>query len=514
MPRGETAARSAGPKARDTTARVSKADDSTAIVWFRNDLRISDHRPLTEAAREATHVLAVFVLDRRAGGAWAVGGAALWWLHHSLAALSEAIGRAGGTLVLREGDAATIIPELADQAGATSVHCGRSHEPSLRELDQRVEHALQKRSVAFRSHRVSTLFDLDAIRTQSGKIYGVFTPFARTCRGLPDPAAPLPPVAGLNAPKGSFASDRLEDWHLLPTRPDWAGGLRDTWTPGEIGAHDRMKRFLADHLAEYGDNRNIPGNEDGTSMLSPHLRWGELSPVQVWHAARAANEAARGNRSKAGTRSGFETFQNEILWHEFAAYLLHNNPAMPDEPLRAAYGRLRWRRDPRGLRAWQRGLTGVPIVDAGMRQLWHVGWMHNRVRMITASLLTKHLLVSWREGEAWFWDTLVDGDLATNSASWQWVAGTGTDSQPFFRIFNPVTQGRKFDPDGTYVRRWVPELARLSSRWLHAPWEAPAAELERAGIRLGHDYPKPVISLEEGRDRALSAFRNEVRAAS
>ncbi len=505
MPRGETAARTAKP-----------ADDTTAIVWFRNDLRLADHRPLTEAAREAARVLAVFVLDRSAGGAWALGGASLWWLHHSLAALSEAIGRAGGTLVLREGDAATIIPELAGQANAASVHCGRSHEPALRQLDHRVEQALARRSIAFRSHRVSTLFDLDAIRTQAGKIYGVYTPFAHACRGLPDPEPPLPPVARLQAPHGDFASDRLEDWRLLPTRPDWASGLRHAWTPGEAGGHDRMRSFLADHLEEYGNSRNIPGDENGTSMLSPHLRWGELSPVQVWHAAREADDAARTKRPRAGSgaRSGFETFQNEILWHEFAAYLLHNNPAMPDQPLRAAYARLRWRRDPRGLRAWQRGLTGVPIVDAGMRQLWHIGWMHNRVRMITASLLTKHLLVSWQEGEAWFWDTLVDGDLATNSASWQWVAGCGTDSQPFFRIFNPVTQGRKFDPDGTYVRRWVPELAKLSSRWLHAPWEAPAAELERAGVRLGHDYPKPVISLEEGRDRALSAFRNEVRAAS
>ena len=508
MPQGETKmAHKPGAKA------ASGRGDDTALVWFRNDLRLADHRPLTEALQEARHVLCVFVLDRKAGGAWALGGASLWWLHHSLAALAEAIGKAGGKLILREGDAAKIIPALAAEAGAASVHCGRSHEPVLRELDRRVEKALAQHDIAFRSHRVSTLFELDTIRTQTGKVYGVYTPFARTCRGLPDPEPPLPPVKQLHAPDGKFASDRLEDWRLLPTRPDWAGGLRDAWTPGEAGAHARMQRFLADHLDDYGDSRNIPGNEDGTSMLSPHLRWGELSPVQVWHAAREANGQGRARKGSTG-RSGFDTFQGEILWHEFAAYLLHHNPAMPDEPLRPAYNRLRWRHDPRGLQAWQRGQTGVPIVDAGMRQLWHIGWMHNRVRMITASLLTKHLLVSWQEGEAWFWDTLVDGDLATNSASWQWVAGTGTDSQPFFRIFNPVTQGRKFDPDGAYVRRWVPELQRLGDRWLHEPWEAPEAELERAGIRLGDHYPRPVISLTEGRDRALAAFRNEVRAAS
>lgn len=241
-------------------------------------------------------------------------------------------------------------------------------------------------------------------------------------------------------------------------------------------------------------------------MLSPHLHWGELSANQVWHAARDAAARLQGRRA-----GGFETFQGEILWHEFAAYLLRHNPTVPDAPMRDVFSRLPWRDDDNGLRAWQQGRTGIPIVDAGMRQLWQLGWMHNRVRMITASYLTKHMLLPWQLGEAWFWDTLVDADLATNSVSWQWVAGTGTDSQPFFRIFNPVTQGKKFDPDGRYVRQYVPELAALPDRWLHAPWDAPAAILDKAGIRLGQNYPAPIVGLDEGRDRALKAFRDTVR---
>jgi deoxyribodipyrimidine photo-lyase len=303
-------------------------------------------------------------------------------------------------------------------------------------------------------------------------------------------------------------SDALEDGGLPPTRPDWASGLRDLWTPGEAGAAQRLHGFLAEKLDGYGTSRNIPGDPKGTSMLSPHLHWGELSPIQVWHAARAAAEAHTGKRA-----GGFETFQGEILWHEFAAYLLRHNQEMPEKPLRAAFAHLPWRRDAKGRRAWQEGRTGVPIVDAGMRQLWQCGWMHNRVRMITASYLVKHMLVSWQEGEAWFWDTLVDADLATNAASWQWVAGCGTDSQPFFRIFNPVTQGRKFDPDGRYVRHYVPEIARLPDRWLHSPWEAPTSVLKQAKLEMGRDYPKPVVGLDEGRDRAMEVFRTNVRNA-
>ncbi|MGI4959916.1 MAG: cryptochrome/photolyase family protein [Janthinobacterium lividum] len=490
------------------TERHSKGD-RLALLWLRQDLRLADNHALHAALAEADHVLPVFVLDQDAGRQWAPGGASLWWLHHSLASLGSAYAKLGTRLILRRGDASVIIPELARETGAESVQCGTPHEPWLRQLDETVAKALQADGRRFATHRVATLYDLDSIRSKTGTRYGIYTPFANTCRAMPDPQEPLPAPEAVAGPASLPDSDRLEDWHLLPTTPDWAGGLRDTWTPGEASAATRLHEFLDTRLDGYGTSRDIPGDPKGTSMLSPHLHWGELSATQVWYAARDAAAKLKGARA-----GGFERFQGELLWHEFAAYLLRHNPAMPDDPLRPAFARLPWRDDAGGLQAWQRGRTGIPIVDAGMRQLWQLGWMHNRARMITASYLVKHMLVSWQQGEAWFWDALVDADLATNSASWQWVAGTGTDSQPFFRVFNPVTQGRKFDPDGVYVRQYVPELKALPDRWLHEPWAAPDVVLKKAGIVLDRDYPRPIVGLDEGRDRALKAFRNTVQGRS
>ena len=501
------AGRKAGATRPQSKPVQARAGGTLALLWLRQDLRLADHNALVAALAEAERVLPVFVLDEAAGGDWAPGGASRWWLHHSLESLGRAFAERGTSLILRRGDAASIIPALARETGAGSVQCGLAHEPWLRRLDATVAAALEADGRRLVAHRVSTLFDLDAIRSKTGTRYGIYTPFARTCRALPDPEPPLPAPAHIPGPDALPASDRLQDWQLLPTAPDWAGGMRDTWTPGETGAAQHLHDFLDARLDGYGQSRNIPGDPKGTSMLSPHLHWGELSANQVWHAAREA--AARLEGARAG---GFETFQGEILWHEFAAYLLWHNPTVPDVSMRAAFAGLPWRDDADGLRAWSQGRTGIPIVDAGMRQLWQQGWMHNRVRMITASYLTKHMLLPWQQGEAWFWDTLVDADLATNAVSWQWVAGTGTDSQPFFRIFNPVTQGRKFDPDGRYVRQYVPEVAALPDRWLHAPWEAPAAVLDKAGIRLGETYPRPIVGLDEGRDRALAAFRDTVRS--
>ncbi|MEI7714393.1 MAG: FAD-binding domain-containing protein, partial [Rhodospirillales bacterium] len=284
-------------------------------------------------------------------------------------------------------------------------------------------------------------------------------------------------------------SDRLEDWGLLPTRPDWAAGLRATWTPGEAGAHARLDRFLAGALADYPIGRDRP-DRLGTSMLSPHLRFGEISAAAVLH--------------RVGTQH--TTFVKEVLWREFSIHQLWHNPSLPDAPAKPAFAAMPWRDEPAALAAWQRGQTGIPIVDAGMRQLWRTGWMHNRVRMIVASFLIKHLMTDWRRGEEWFWDTLVDADLSANAANWQWVAGSGADAAPYFRIFNPVLQGRKFDPDGAYVRHWVPELTRLDNKYLHAPWEAPDLALVRAGISLGRTYPRPSVDLAFGRARALDAF--------
>lgn len=475
-----------------------KADPRHAqvsIVWFRQDLRLADN-PALRAAAAAGPVLPVYVLDEAAAEDWGMGGAHRWWLHGSLASLGRDLQGLGAGLVLRRGEAAQVIPALAAEVGAAVVHAGSMAEPWARQQEAAVAAALPP-GVALRLHRAATLYELGSVRSKTGGAYGVYTPFANACRAKGAPPRPEPAperLTGAGAP-----SDTLDDWQLLPTHPDWAGGFRKLWQPGEAGAHRRMEQFMAAKLGGYAEGRNTPG-EDLTSMLSPHMHWGELSPAQVWHAAE-------------GVGGTLDVFQSELLWHEFSANVLWHNPRVPDAPLRPEFGRIVWRDDPAGLRAWQRGQTGVPIVDAGMRQLWQCGWMHNRVRMIAGSFLVKHLLISWVEGERWFWDTLVDGDLAVNAASWQWIAGCGIDASPFFRVFNPVTQGEKFDAGGTYVRRWVPELAALPDRWLHAPWTAPPEVLAKAGVALGRDYPKPLVALEEGRDRALSAFRAIRQAA-
>jgi deoxyribodipyrimidine photo-lyase len=477
---------------------------ATALVWFRHDLRLADHAALHAAIAAGCRIVPVFVLDDAAAGQWAPGGASRWWLHHSLAALGRALAARGAPLVLRRGAAADEVPRLAREAGATTVHAGAAAEPWLRRIDRDVAAALDRDGVALHRHRTTMLFNPDRIRTASGGVYGVYTPFSRACLAAGGPPPPLPPPDRIDGAATSPRSDRLDDWGLLPTGPDWAGGLRETWTPGEAGAQARLTDFLDRALACYAADRDRPGI-DGTSMLSPHLHFGELSAPAVWHAATAAAN---------NVGKGLETWLREVLWREFSIYLLWHHPELPDTPLRPEFARMPWRTDRRGLLAWQRGLTGLPIVDAGMRQLWRIGWMHNRVRMVVASFLVKHLLIPWQDGAAWFWDTLVDGDLASNSASWQWVAGSGADAAPYFRVFNPVLQGRKFDPAGDYVRRYVPELARLDAQYIHAPWDAPNDALRAAGVSLGKTYPHPVVDLAAGRSRALAAYATVTGASA
>ncbi len=472
-----------------------------AIIWFRQDLRLHDHPALLAALVGRRAVVAVYVLDDTSPAPWALGGAARWWLHHSLVSLDAALRLRGGALVVRRGAACHVLPALAQEVGATEVHAGQMHEPWARQADAATGDALRAVGATLTLHRTATLFDLDAVRTKTGGIYGVYTPFARTCRSLTVDPPVSPPEHVKSHP---VPSDRLEDWALLPTTPDWSAGFSEIWEVGEDAAQRRLAGFLDRAVHRYDTGRNLPG-QPGTSMVSAHLHWGELSPRQVWATARqAANQ----------TGEGLEVFLGEILWREFAAYLLWHNPHMPEQPLRPAFAALPVRHVAKELHAWQRGQTGVPIVDAGMRQLWHIGWMHNRVRMIAASFLVKHMLMPWQAGEAWFWDTLVDADLASNSASWQWVAGCGIDSQPFFRVFNPVSQGEKFDADGAYVRHWVPELARLPNAALHAPWTAGPDVLRAAGVVLGQTYPRPILDLAQGRDRALAAYRDTVRRAA
>jgi deoxyribodipyrimidine photo-lyase len=468
---------------------------TTTLLWFRQDLRVHD-QPALRAAAACGKVLPVYVLDET--GPWAPGGASRWWLHHSLKSLAADLARRGASLVLRRGDPRQIIPALAREVGAASVHAGFAHEPGWRAHDRHIATSLDTCGARLVLHRCATLIDPDRIRTRTGTVYGMFTPFARAVEEAGEPPDPEPAPRALPSAK-PVSSDRLEDWNLLPTHPDWAGGIRDSWVPGEAAALERLSAFLDHAVSRYGTGRNLP-SEDGTSMLSPHLHFGEISPRTVWHACR-----------QRGGGPDRNSFLRELIWREFSAYLLWHNPTMPEAPLRPAFENLPWRRDTRALRAWQQGRTGIPIVDAGMRQLWQTGWMHNRVRMIAASFLIKHLLLSWQDGEAWFWDTLVDADLASNAASWQWVAGTGIDAQPFFRVFNPVTQGEKFDSSGAYVRRFVPELAALPDRYLHAPWNAPPLVLEQAGLRLGREYPAPLIDLAEGRQRALEVYARTVQ---
>ncbi len=472
---------------------------SPAILWFRNDLRLTDQAALQAAIDTGRPVLPVFILDAEAAGAWAPGGASRWWLHHSLAALQRSLTGCGSGLVLRRGDSATIIAEIVRDSGAQDVFTGGSAEPWARRVDRAAAETLGQLGARLHRMRTSMLFHPDSVRTKSGGAYAVYTPFANACLALGGPKTPQP--APVNIPTPPLpASESLDSWRLLPTRPDWASGLRETWTPGEAGAAERARSFLTHGLDDYATARDRPG-EDGTSMMSPHLHFGEISPVQLWH--QAHRQAGQGR----------ERFIRELLWREFCLHLLWHHPTLPEAPLRPEFAAMPWRDDPPALRAWQRGRTGVPIVDAGMRQLWQTGWMHNRVRMIVASFQVKHLLLPWQQGEAWFWDTLVDADLANNAASWQWVAGCGADAAPYFRIFNPVLQGRKFDANGDYVRRFVPELGKLDRRHIHAPWEAPAAVLAEAGVELGISYPRPIVDLAAGRARALAAYA-EIRAAS
>jgi deoxyribodipyrimidine photo-lyase len=445
------------------------------IVWFRNDLRLSDHPALTAAAEAGAPVLPLYGLDDATPGL-RMGGASRWWLHGSLASLAKA---------------------LLAEAGVSAVHATRGYEPVEPAREADVTRVCAASGAAFRLFGGRLLFEPEAILTGDGKPYRLFTPFRKACLAADAPRTPLavPKKLRFTDTKG----DKLEDLRLLPTRPDWAGGLRDTWKPGETAAKVQFGEFIERHLARYADDRSRL-DLDSTSRLSPHLHFGEISPNQVWHAVTHA--AAQ----EGGKDRGAESYLRELGWREFSYHLLHHFPAMPTAPLRPEFAAFPWRDDPAALSAWQRGETGYPAVDSAMRELWHTGYMPNRARMIVASFLVKHLLIPWQRGAAWFLDTLVDADLANNSASWQWVAGCGIDAAPYFRIFNPVLQGAKFDVNGEYVRRWMPELAALPAPDIHAPWGAPNLMLEQAGVKLGKTYPFPIVDHAEARSRALAAF--------
>ena len=466
------------------------------LLWFRDDLRLADNPAIDAAAREAAPVVPLFVLDDETPGRWRIGGASRWWLEGSLAALDADLRGRGSRLILRRGAADRVVPAFAAELGAARVLCNRGYEPAARERDLRIEAMLRAQGAALESFAASLLIEPGQLATNEGRPFKVFTPFWRALVARYRPAPALAPPKQLAAPRRWPESDRLEDWKLRPTSPDWAAGFA-IWRPGEAAAAERLSRFVEESLPGYGDKRNRP-DLPHTSRLSPHLHFGEISPSQAWRSAEDAH--ARGS----GSETDLDAFLAELGWREFSRHLLFHFPELPERPWREEFERFAWRADPAALRAWQRGRTGYPIVDAGMRELWATGWMHNRVRMIAASFLTKHLLIDWRAGEEWFWDTLVDADLANNAASWQWVAGSGVDAAPFFRIFNPVLQGERFDPGGDYVRRWVPELAALPAPDIQRPWTS--ERLAEAGIVLGHSYPEPIVEHAFARRRALEAY--------
>ncbi len=462
------------------------------LVWFRQDLRLYDHPALAAAVETGRPIIPLYIYDTTLP--WGMGGASRWWLHGSLTAFGASLEKCGANLILRKGPAAKVLRDVIAETGADTVFWTRCYEPAAIERDKKIKATLKQQDVEAKSFNGSLLFEPWDIQTQSGTPFKVFTPFHRAALQVPPPRKPIPAPKKIQSVE-SIRSDSLATWKLLPTKPDWAGGLRNSWTPGEAGAKKRLTHFLDGVVDRYAKGRDVPG-EELTSRLSPHLHFGEISPHQVWYATLHQEQ----NNSTA-------TFLKELVWREFAYHLLYNFPKITDEPLRAEFASFPWKTDAKLLKAWQRGQTGYPIVDAGLRELWATGWMHNRVRMIVASVLVKHLLQPWQAGAAWFWDTLVDADLASNSASWQWVAGCGTDAAPYFRVFNPVLQGEKFDGDGAYVRRWVPEIANLPEKWLHKPWGAPDSVLRDAGVKLGRTYPQAVIGLGAGRERALAAFK-------
>jgi deoxyribodipyrimidine photo-lyase len=474
----------------------------TSILWFRRDLRLADNPALDAALARGTGVVCVYIHDDEDAGVWRQGGASRWWLAQSLAALGENLATRGNRLILRRGRAEDEIAKLIDDTGADTVMWNRRYEPWAVKRDERIKTALKARGIAAQSFNASLLAEPWSLKTQKGDPYRVFTPFRRALYASGDPARPTGAPAVIRAPRTFPNSDNLADWKLPPTKPDWAGGLRESWIPGEAGAHRNLGGFMDGAMFGYRDGRDRPGIP-GTSRLSAHLHFGEIGPRQIWHAVTARSIA----ETASPRTQGVETFLSEIAWREFSHHLLYHFPTLPEAPLRPEFTEFPWRNDINALRAWQRGRTGYPIVDAGMRELWTTGWMHNRVRMIVASFLIKDLLLPWRAGEDWFWDTLVDADLANNAASWQWVAGCGADAAPYFRVFNPTLQGEKFDPDGRYVRRWVPEIAALPDKLIHAPWKATPLDLAEAGIRVGHTYPIPIVDHAGARLRALDAYR-------
>ncbi len=465
------------------------------LLWFRNDLRLRDNAALAGAMNAGRAIIPVFILDDEGDGDWAPGAASRAFLHEAIGALRVELQEHRLQLVLRSGRSREVLDSLLKETDAGGVFWNRRYEPLAVRRDSEIKRWLREDGKEAESFNSSLLFEPWELATQQGTPFQVFTPFWKNARSKARPQPVEVDLRKLRVPESFPASDSLESLELASDHP-WVSRVLGYWEISEKAARKRLTDFLNHAIQDYKSGRNFPA-QDGTSRLSPYLHWGLIGPRQIWQAAVEAGVD--------GTAGG-QCFLSEVGWREFAHHVLYHFPHTPERPLRQKFEDFAWVEDEEVLRRWRRGQTGYPIVDAGMRQLWEEGWMHNRVRMIAGSLLVKHLLHSWSHGARWFWDCLVDADLASNTLGWQWSGGCGADAAPYFRVFNPMIQGSKFDPDGDYVRRFVPELADLPSNVIHQPWEAPAEVLQKAGVRLGENYPLPIIDHKEGRDRALAAF--------
>lgn len=470
-------------------------NEKPILVWFRQDLRIYDNPALYHAAKTKQPLILLYIVDDELK--YKPGGASKWWLHHSLDALTQDLNKKyQASLVMQSGAALHVINKLINQYNIEALYWNRCYEPDVITRDTEIKKILNEKGITVHSFNGALLKEPWEITNKSKQPFKVFTPFWKTLYQMEMREI-------LSAPKdliclNNIESLTLKELKLLPTIK-WDQGIKESWTCGENAAKDKLKAFLKGSIAHYKAARDFPALES-TSCLSPHLHFGEISPIQIWHATMSVKEKSR-------HANDMMHFLSELAWREFSYHLLYHFPALPEKAFKAPFNHFPWQYDKKLFKAWQKGQTGYPIVDAGMRQLWHTGWMHNRVRMIVASFLIKHLLLPWQEGEKWFWDTLVDADLANNAASWQWVAGSGADAAPYFRIFNPVLQGEKFDINGDYVKKWVPEISKLTPKYLHRPWEAPSEVLKQAGITLGKTYPFPLVEHDFARKRALEAYK-------
>ena len=473
--------------------KINSEVEKPIIVWFRQDLRLEDNPALTAAIHTGRPVIPLFIWDL-SKQPWSLGAASRWWLHYSLISLKTELKEIGLNLILQQSHSPLqVILSLAKETNANLVYWNRLYEPHSIASNSQIKFELEKLGVGVKSFNGTLLFEPWTIANQQQKPFQVFTPFWKTCCKLGEPELPLPKP---QKAKGllNIQTTSIEELQLLP-KIHWDTGIKKQWKPGSKEACRLLKYALEYVIENYAIQRDFPA-ELGTSLLSPYLHWGEISSRMIWHAVR----------QRFGFKDEVEKFLRQLGWREFAFHLLYHFPHTTDHPLREKFNDFVWKTDPEGLKAWQNGLTGYPIVDAGMRQLWHIGWMHNRLRMIVGSFLVKDLLINWQEGAKWFWDTLVDADLANNTLGWQWVGGCGADAAPYFRVFNPVLQGEKFDPQGKYVRQWIPELKNLSNQWIHKPWEAPQSVLRDAGVELGKNYPLPIVDHAEAKKTALETF--------